>query len=240
MPKVLITGSGRRLGRALALGFANKGWDVAVHYGASEEAALKTVKDIEAAGSKAILVQADLRKSDEVAAAFTKVGKEFGEIDLLINNAGFLPQRNALEETKEADWDEVLDINLKAAFLCSKEFLKIKAVQARVINIACIGGNEVWQRQIAYNISKGGLLHLTKVLARDLAPEVAVNSVSPGVIDIREEPSDVVYEIDPKRIPMQKYGSAEDIFEACWFFATCSRYITGQNISVDGGFSLVK
>jgi NAD(P)-dependent dehydrogenase (short-subunit alcohol dehydrogenase family) len=240
MPKILITGSGRRLGKALALNFAIKGWDVAVHYSNSEDPAKKTVEEIKIIGRKTVLVKADLRKPLEISDAFEQVGEEFGNIDVLLNNAGFLPKPKGLDKTSEEDWDTPMDINLKAAFLCSKEFLKVKSKQARIINIACIGSSEVWNKQIAYNISKGGLVHLTKVLARDLAPDVSVNCISPGVIDIKAEPSDVVYQIDKNRIPMKKYGSAQDIFEAAYFFATCSNYFTGQNLSVDGGFGLVK
>lgn len=236
MASVFITGAGRRIGRHLAYGFAERGWDVAVHYGTSADGARQTADDLrQRYGVRACTVRADVRSADEVVRALRTAREELGPLNVLVNNAGVFPSRRPLREIDEEFWDTVLDTNLRSQLTVSREFLNVCSDgSARIVNFASLGGLEVWKERLAYNVSKAGVIRLTQALARELAPGIAVNCVAPGVIDLPEEPSEPVG-IPALRIPMQRYGTADDVFDAVYFFATCSPFITGQTLVVDGG-----
>lgn len=236
MPKVIITGSGRRMGRAIAIAFAEKGWDIVIHYNHSENEAAATYKAVVETGAKAMLVKADVRSSAEVKAMFQKITNEFGIPDALVNNSGIYPERIPLTEIPDELWDDVINTNLRGEFFCSREFARIARPGARIINIASLGALEVWKHRIPYNVSKTGVLQLTKALARELAPDITVNSICPGEIEMPGEPAVDSSQISLGRIPMNRLGNTGDIFSAVYFFATCSDYITGQNLTVDGGY----
>lgn len=237
MKTILITGSGKRLGRNLAELFSKKGYKIIIHFHQSENGAKDLYKQITDNGGEAFMIKADLTNAKNIKKMFSDLKDKVGNIDILINNAAILPDKMALDSIDEIFWDSVMNINLRAAMLCSREFVKNAQEGARIINIASLGGQEVWDKRISYNVSKAGLLHLNKALARELAPKISVNSVSPGTVYMPEESSDDLI-LSADKIPMQRYGSAVDIFEAVYFFAECTRYITGQNLNVDGGYHL--
>jgi 3-oxoacyl-[acyl-carrier protein] reductase len=237
MGLIFITGSGRRIGKGLALEFAGNGWDVIIHYNSSEKTAFETRDMIRDLGRKSIAVKADILSSKEIDNAFDLVLDNIGIPDVLVNNSGIFPDKHKLHDISDELWDDVLGINLRGAFYCSRKFSTIAKENARIVNIGSLGGLEVWKERIPYNVSKAGVIHLTKALARELAPKITVNCVCPGAILIPEEPSPTDTNlISVNRIPMERYGSVKDLYDAVNFFATCSNYITGQVISVDGGY----
>lgn len=243
---VLITGSARRLGRAFALEFAQKGWNIVLHHHASPERAEQTLHEILSYNVRAIILKGDLRVEQDIVRFMDEAFEKMGSIDVLVNNAGVFHDPYTLENTSTELWDSVNDVNTKAQFLTAREFVrKTKIVESdngilkRIINIASLGGIETWKKRISYNVSKSGSIHLTKSLAVELAPSFSVNCICPGAIiqpdDFAEQDAGLIPE---KRIPMLRYGTASDIFDALYFFSTCSPYITGQIMIIDGGYHL--
>lgn len=243
---VLITGSARRLGRAFALDYAKKGWNIVLHHHDSLQRSQQTLGDVLSYNVKAITVQGDLRDEEQIIGFMSDAFVRMGSIDVLINNAGVFPQQYALEETSSELWDSVYDVNTKAQFLTSREFVRnVKAHGTengnvnRIINIASLGGIETWKKRTSYNVSKSGSIQLTKSLAAELAPDFAVNCICPGAIaqpdDFSEQDVGLISE---NRIPMLRHGTSGDIFDGLYFFSTCSPYITGQIMIIDGGYHL--
>jgi NAD(P)-dependent dehydrogenase (short-subunit alcohol dehydrogenase family) len=244
---VFITGSGRRIGRALALGFARLGWSVGIHYGSSEEKARQTFDEVKELGARAVIVQADIRNREQIREAVATVADELGRLDVLVNNAGIYPPATPIGDVTEELWRQVLETNLYGEFFAAQAAAEIMAKQepgedglaGRIVNISSLGAIQIWKDRIPYNVSKAGVVQLTRALARSLAPLVAVNSVAPGAIHIPEEPVSGGM-IAPARIPMRRHGSTEDIFNAVRFFAETSSYITGETLVVDGGLNIAQ
>ena len=239
MKTIIMTGAGKRMGKGLALEFAKKGWDIILHYNKSEESALDAARQIHSFGQKAYLFQSDLRKEKNVKDMFNEIINNCPIPSALINNAGQLPPKIELNDLNENFIDNIFDINTKAALWCSREFSEIAAKDSSIVNIASIGGLEVWKDRLGYNVSKAALIHLTKVLAVTLAPKIKVNCICPGTIEIPGEPAAEDL-IDVSKIPTKRYGTIIDVFQAVEFFTNCSNFITGQIISVDGGYHLKK
>lgn len=236
MSVVFITGAGRRIGRALAINFAKKGWDVAINYNSSERGAFDTVEICKSFGVKANAYKADVSNKNEIIRAFDKSIDELGLPTVLVNNAGIFPKRTRLTEIEESLIDNTFAINLKGEFFTSQYFSQLAKPNSRIINIASLGAFEIWKGRLPYHISKSALIHMTKALAVELAPNISVNSVSPGAIEIIDDPAKDSSLISTDKIPMERYGTPEDVFDAVYFFATTNSYITGQNINVDGGY----
>lgn len=236
MSVVFITGAGRRIGKTLAINFAKKGWDVAINYNSSEKAALETADICKSQGVRANIYKADVSKKDEIIGAMDKAIEELGLPLVLVNNAGVFPQRTKIADIEESLIDDIFDINLKGEFFTSQYFSQLAMPNSRIINIASLGGYEIWKGRLPYHISKSALLHMTRALAVELAPNISVNSVSPGAIQVFEDPAMDSSLISIDKIPMKRYGTADDIFDAVYFFATTNSYITGQDIIVDGGY----
>ncbi|OGU58824.1 MAG: hypothetical protein A2X64_09440 [Ignavibacteria bacterium GWF2_33_9] len=238
MNTVLITGSGKRLGKQLALNFAKAGWNIILHHFHSCEAAEKTFNEIKTLGVEVFSVQFDISKPKEIEAGFKQINDNFHFPNVLVNNAAIFPKETKIGDIDEEQWDSALDTNLKGTFFVSREFAKYAPENSRIINIASSGAFEIWNHRIPYNVSKSGVITLTKALARELAPKISVNSVSPGTVDINDETPVEPLAISTSRIPFKRYATPEEIFEAVYFFATYTNYITGQNLTVDGGFGL--
>lgn len=236
---VFITGAGKRLGRHFALGFAQQGWDVAVHYHSSEDGAQRTVEEIRTLGQKAIAVQADVRSSVEVRRAVDEAAAALGTPRVLVANSGIFPAPAALSQIDDAMWGEALSINLLGGFHAAQAFAALTPQDGRIIIIGSLGGLQIWRQRIPYNVSKTAAIQLTKALARELAPEISVNCVCPGAVSVASEPSEADNSLlPPARIPMKRHATPEDVFDPVYFFATASRYITGQILAVDGGILL--
>ncbi len=235
----LVTGAAQGIGKQIALALAADGADVAV-CDVNLEMAQKTAGDIQTTGRKSLALKANVAAADEVAAMIDQVIKEFGKIDLLINNAG-ITRDGLILRMKDEDWDLVLSINLKGAFLCSKAALKhmTKQRSGTIINIASIVGAMGNAGQANYVASKAGLIGLTKTIAREYANRgITANAVAPGFIDtaMTQSLSDTVKEELAKQIPMGKLGTPEDVANAVRFLASpLASYITGQVIHVNGG-----
>ena len=241
MPKVFITGGAVRLGRGLALKFAEKGCDVAFSYYHSAEKAKVTSNEITKYNVRNYNFQVDLRNYKQLRAEFEKMIDVFGIPDVVINNAAVFPPQKSLTELKVEEWHSVLDANLNSVFYVSKIFAEYAENNSKIINIASIGAMEIWDGRIPYHVSKAGVLQLTQALARDLAPRISVNSISPGTIVIEGEPDgENVPAISADRTPMKRNANIDDIFNVCYFLATTENFITGTNIIVDGGYSLTR
>jgi pteridine reductase len=238
MATVIISGSGKRIGKGLAIEFAKKGWDVIIHYNQSSDSAQITANEIKNLGRKVTTFKADVRDYSAMELGFKNAVNTLEYPKVLVNNAAIYPKANNLLDTELSLWDEVLDTNLKSYFQLAKIFAENAQIDSRIINIASIGAFEIWKGRIPYNVSKAGVIQLTKALARDLAPKISVNSVSPGSILLEHEPPSEDLALKIESIPMKRYGTIYDIFDAVYFFATASSYITGQNINVDGGHHL--
>src|ERR1017187_9016745 len=235
----VVTGAGRGIGRAIALKFAAEGADV-VCISRTQENSDKVAGEVRALGHKAWAFAVDVADSAAVSVAAEKILAQAGKVDILVNNAG-VTRDGLLMRMSDADWDTVLDTNLKGAFLVTKAFSRamIKARAGRIINISSVIGLIGNAGQCNYAASKAGLIGFTQSVAKELASRgITVNAIAPGFIE-----TDMTSELKPemrdailRRIPLGSFGSADDIAGAALFLAgPAARYITGQILTVDGG-----
>ena len=235
----VVTGAGRGIGRAIALAFAGAGADV-VCVSRTEANSQSAADEVAALGRKSWAVAVDVGDTAAVEAAVAKILEDTGGINILVNNAG-VTRDGLLMRMSEADWDTVLDTNLKGAFTLTKTFARSlrKADRARVINIASVVGLIGNAGQVNYAASKAGLIGFTKSCAKELAKSgVTVNAIAPGFIatDMTDELSDKVKDAIKAKIPMGDLGAVEDIAGAALYLASpAARYVTGQVLTVDGG-----
>lgn len=235
---VLITGGARRLGRAIALAMAEAGANVAFTFRLSPNEAGQTLKQIEAAGVRGLAIACDLRKAQDAAMAVKNVLNSFGQIDLLINNAGVF-QTAAFEDITAEEWDEVFSVNVRAPFLVSQRCIPaLRKTHGRIINLGSLGGEKPWATHAHYCSSKAALHMLTQVMAKALAPEIAVNCVAPGMINAEGEKDRALLERLASYTPMKTNGTPQDVVSAVMYFATAPHFITGQVLTVDGGLAL--
>jgi len=230
----LVTGAAKRIGRSVALRLASEGADVAVNYRGSNAEADEVVAQIAAMGRRAVAIQADVSKKNDVTALFAAVEKEFGRLDILVNNVGmFFPAK--FEELTEEQWDRILNTNLKSQFLCSQAATPMlrRSGLGRIINFASLGGLLAWPAYTHYCVSKAGVIMLTRCLARALAPEITVNAIAPGTISFPGDAPELAEDFI-RRAPLHRTGTAKDIDDAVVFLAQ-SDFVTGQVIVVDGG-----
>lgn len=230
----LVTGAGRRLGQALAIGVARAGCDVAVHYHTSVAGAEATARAVRDAGRRAELLPGDLRDPGVARALSDRAATALGRLDVLINSAAVMVRREFDAVTPE-DWNDALALNLTAAFFTSQGAAPhLRKARGKIINLADIAGFEVWPAYLPLNISKAGMVMLTKGLARVLAPEIAVNAVAPGAVLPPEEwPADARAHL-ADTTPLKRLGAPEDVVRAVLFLLDHD-YITGTVLPVDGG-----
>jgi 3-oxoacyl-[acyl-carrier protein] reductase len=235
----VVTGSGRRLGRQMALALAKQGFDLVISYKDSEAGAREAGKEVNALRRESIVVQADISMLADVERLVHESVTRYKRIDLLVNNAGIYLRRS-WDSIDFETWQKFLSTNLTGAFLCSQAFGRemVKQGHGRIINIASIGGIQAWPNHIPYSVSKSGVLSLTRCFARALAPSVLVNSIAPGTIIIEGEEDPSVQHLPVERIPLQRYGVPSDITSVLLFLATSADYITGQIFPIDGGRSI--
>lgn len=232
----LVTGGARRLGRAIALGLAEAGADVAITFHKSAREAQHTVIDLSGFGIRAVALRCDVTQEKSVKAAIKEVQKELGGLDILVNNAANYEDVE-FEDITVAQWDAIFASNARGPFLVSREALSmLRERRGKIINIGSLGGLRAWATHVHYCSSKAAVHMLTKAMAKALAPEIAVNCVAPGVIDLGDKP--VFMKRMAKAAPMRRDGSGEDIAVAVVFFATAPHFITGQILAVDGGLGL--
>lgn len=232
----LVTGAAIRIGRTLALALARAGAEVAITYRGSECDAQKTIGEIEALGVKAFAARCDVRDPQSVEDAVSEVVKRFGQLDLLVNNAGVF-ETAVLEQITVEQWDAMFETNTRGPFLMAKTaHPHLKAAHGRIINIGSLGGLHPWPTHAHYCTSKAALHMLTQTMSKAFAPEISVNCVAPGMIVNGEVSED--YEHFAHKTPMKRNGTPEDVAAAVMFFATGPHFITGQILSVDGGLGL--
>ena len=238
----LVTGAGRGIGREIALRLAQAGANIAV-CDVDLSSAQNTAMEIESLGQKALAFQADVSKANAVSDMFAAFFQAFPILDILVNNAG-ITRDGLIMRMKEEDWDVVIDINLKSAFLCCKEASRhmMKARCGKIVNVASVVGIMGNAGQVNYSASKAGLIGLTKSLAKEFATRnIQVNAVAPGFIQtaMTEKLSAVEKEKLAAIIPSQKLGVPLDVANAVLFLSSpLSDYITGQVLAVDGGLAM--
>lgn len=242
MKNVLVTGATGAIGSAIAEAFAKNGYNVALHTFSKPDTAKKKAEDLCGNfGIKTFSVKADVSKQSDVVAMFETLEKDFGKIDILVNNAG-VSLVSMICDTSEEDFDRVMDINLKGAFLTSKEAIKnmVHNKWGRIINVSSVWGNVGASCEAVYSASKAGLVGFTKAMAKELAPSgITVNAVSPGLIDTKMNShltdEDIKQLCD--EIPTGRMGKPCEVAHAVLFLASEeASYITSQNITVDGGW----
>ena len=237
----LVTGASRGIGAVVAQRLAQEGAAVAVNYQASETAAAQVVAAITAAGGNAAAFPADVSQEDAARDLVDRVMAQWGRLDILVNNAGITRDRLLLRMTP-ADWDEVLQVNLRGAFLCTKYVMPhlIRRRQGRVINMSSVVGLSGNPGQANYAAAKAGLIGFTKAVAREVASRnITVNALAPGFIDTGGMVEQMTAEARQQvltRIPMARFGSADDVAAAVAFLCgPGAGYITGQTLTIDGG-----
>ena len=240
----LVTGASRGIGKAAAIELAAAGAKTVVNYSRSEAEALEVVSFIENAGGTAFAVKAAVNSPEETAAMFAAVEEKFGSsVDILVNNAG-ITKDNLLIRMKDDEWDAVIDVNLKGAFLCTKLAAKamMKKRYGKIINISSVVGFSGNAGQFNYCASKAGIIGMTKSAALELAGKgVRVNAVAPGFIetDMTSALPDSVKTAMLERIPLKSAGSALDVAKAVLYLASPeSDYMTGQTLHINGGLYL--
>src|SRR5208282_950014 len=235
---VLVTGAAKRLGRAIALAAADRGADVAITYRQSAREARAVVGELARRGAEALAVRCDVTDEIGVREMVREVAATLGGIDVLVNNAANY-ETVEFEKLTVAQWDGIFASNARGPFLVSREALPyLRKRRGRIVNMGSLGGLRPWATHAHYCSSKAALHMLTKVMAKALAPEIAVNAVAPGMIELGEKSAAAFMKKMAKQTPMQRNGTAAEIAAAVMFFATAPQFITGQVLAVDGGLGL--
>jgi 3-oxoacyl-[acyl-carrier protein] reductase/pteridine reductase len=235
---VLVTGAAKRLGRAIALAAAEEGADVAITYHESAREARTVVGELARRGAEALAVRCDVTDEIGVGEMVREVAATLGGIDVLVNNAANY-ETAEFEKLTVAQWDAIFASNARGPFLVSREALPyLRKRRGRIVNMGSLGGLRPWATHAHYCSSKAAVHMLTKVMAKALAPEIAVNAVAPGMIELGEKAAAAFMKRMAKQTPMRRNGTAADIAAAVMFFAAAPSFITGQVLSVDGGIGL--
>jgi pteridine reductase len=231
----LVTGAGRRLGRALAQALGERGMTLAIHHHASSKGAADLRDSIVAAGGRAACFAADLADPAAAAELPRRVVAEFGGLDVLVNSAAVM-HRRSFEDTTPAQWDEVLDLNLRSVFFCTQGAAPaLRAAHGKVVNLADLSGLEPWPGFAAHSISKAGVVMLTKVLARALAPDVTVNAIAPGAVLVPEAYDAEERDRLARTTPLGRLGNPSDATAALLYLLEGGDFVTGEVLVVDGG-----
>lgn len=230
----LVTGAAHRVGRALALGLARAGADVAVHYHSSESKAGRTTEAIKSLGRNAVGLRADLSDPDACGALVAAAAQRLGGLDILVNSASLFESAPFEAITAEA-WDRVHAVNLRAPFLLTRAAAPLlRERNGAVVNIADLAGVQAWRSFAHHGVSKAGLIHLTRISARALAPAVRVNCIVPGTVLPPEDYTEEQVGRSVSRAALERIGSPEDVVQALLFLIR-SDFATGSVVTVDGG-----
>jgi pteridine reductase len=232
----LVTGAGRRLGRAIAVGLARRGARVGVHYNASADGARAAVEEIRSAGGDAEAFGADLTDATAAGPLIDRVGERWGGLDILINSAGIM-QRTPVGSVTPAQWDQIFAVNLRAPFFMAQAAGQRMAERAGggvIVNIADLAALETWSAYVPHGISKAGVVQMTRALAHALAPRVRVNAVAPGAVLLPSEWDAAAAEHLAATTPLRRLGAPEDVVQAVVYLIQAD-YVTGETLVVDGG-----
>jgi NAD(P)-dependent dehydrogenase (short-subunit alcohol dehydrogenase family) len=233
----LVTGGAKRIGRAIALALADAGADVTITFRTSVEDASNTTGAIEDLGRRAQSIECDVRSEASVRTAVEAAVEFHQRLDILVNNAAIF-ENATLDCISVAQWDAVFETNSRGPFLVAREALDhLRRAEGRIINIGSLGGIQAWATHAHYCASKAALHMLTQAMAKAFAPEVSVNCVAPGWIELENDPAGPASRL-AARTPMLRNGKPEDVAEAVLFLASGPRFITGQILTVDGGLGL--
>ena len=235
----LVTGGARRVGKALALALGRAGAHVVINYNRSAGAADQTVRELMAAGINASAFQADVSQKDEIDALVAHIQAKYGRLDVLVNSASLFESAKFADIT-EADWRRVLDVNLTGPFLLSQAALPLLQASdsSSIINIVDLSAIQAWPSYAHHSVSKAGLLQLTKVMARALAPRVRVNAIAPGTVLPPDGYDGTAGDGTSDRRVVEPAGTPEDVVKAM-FYLIESPFVTGQTLIVDGGRTLL-
>jgi pteridine reductase len=231
----LVTGAGRRIGQAIAIGLAQSGCDVAVHYHGSAKGAEDTARAIKTTGRRAELLPADLRDAAAARQLPDQAARALKRLDVVVNSAAIMVEQPVEKVTPES-WDATLDLNLRAMFFVSQGAIPhLRRAQGKIVNIADLAGLEPWPTYVPHCVSKAGVIMLTKALARALAPEIAVNAVAPGAVLLPEDWDDKSRVHIRETTPLERLGTPADVVAAVRFLLADTDYATGTVLVVDGG-----
>ena len=231
----LVTGAGRRLGRAMAEALAARDMTVALHYHASEDGARELEEQIGQSGGRAACFDADLTDAGAAGSLPQRVVAQLGRLDVLVNSAAVM-HRWTFEETTPERWDSIHALNLRAVFFCTRGAASaLREARGKVVNLADLAGLEPWPGFAAHSISKAGVVMLTKVLARSLAPEVTVNAIAPGAVLVPEDYSAEERDRLARSTPLRRLGHPADVIAALLYLLEGGDFITGEVLVVDGG-----
>jgi 3-oxoacyl-[acyl-carrier protein] reductase/pteridine reductase len=233
----LVTGGARRIGRAIALALAHSGANVTITYRSSKSKAEQTCREIEALGGSALALDCDVRSEGSVRHAIAAAISKFGRHDVVVNNAAVF-ESAAMDRISLAQWDGVFETNTRGPYLVAREALvHLRAAEGRIVNIGSLGGIHPWAGHGHYCASKAALHMLTAAMAKAFAPEVSVNCVAPGWIEVEEDQQEQSARFAAKT-PMHRNGTPEDVAQAVMFFVSGPSFVTGQILAVDGGLGL--
>ena len=232
----VVTGAARRVGKAIALALAERGAHVAITYRRSDAEAQQALQEIEARGVRGMAVQADITRAAEIDASVQQIMERFGRIDMLVNNASNY-YKTPFATLTEAQWDDLVDTNLKGTFLMAKRVgdEMLKAGGGKIINLADWAAFRPYNDYIPYCVAKAGVVALTKALAKALAPTIQVNAVAPGPVMLPEDFTEAEHDAVVRATPLKRIGSPTDVAQAVLFLIEGSDFITGTTIMVDGG-----
>jgi len=231
----LVTGAGKRIGQAIAIGLAQSGCDVAVHYHGSAKGAEETARAVRGTGRRAELLRADLSDAAAARGLADQAARAFQRLDVVVNSSGVMV-RQAVEAVTPESWDATLDLNLRAMFFVSQGAIPhLRRAKGKIVNMADIAAMEPWPAYVPHCVSKAGVVMLTKALARALAPDIAVNAVAPGAVLLPEDWDEQAREHIRETTPLERLGLPADIVAAVRFLLAGTDYATGTVLVVDGG-----
>ncbi|HWC73299.1 MAG TPA: SDR family oxidoreductase [Gemmatimonadales bacterium] len=231
----LVTGAGVRVGQAIAIGLAESGCDVAIHYHGSAHGAEETARAVQSAGRRAELLQADLTDAEAARGLADRAARALKRLDVVVNSAAIMV-RQPVETVTPESWDTTLHLNLRAVFFVSQGAIPhLRRAKGKIVNIADLAGLEPWSTYVPHNVSKAGVVMLTKALARALAPDIAVNAIAPGAVLLPDDWDERAAAHIRETTPLKRLGQPADVVAAVRFLLSGTDYITGTILVVDGG-----